>query len=159
LGARHRELRRAHTRVSEPSATVWILAHRSRTEIWHVWLHDPWRSAQGEHYRRTPPAGTELVWVEARLRIRDTAVAQVGFGYYRNVIEDGCDRNDDDHHDPPTEDGCCEAGKSKYYFETFENGGGWMTVRSNAATWTVNPNQSHISASRATEGNRTRPLE
>jgi hypothetical protein len=120
---------------------VLVLPVGDRPEwIWHVWLHDPWRSSKGQHYRRTLPAGTDLVWVEARLRIRGAAVAQVGFDYYRNIVDDGCDRNDDGHYDAPTEDGYCEAGKSKYYFETFQNGG-WMTIRSNAARWTVNPDQ------------------
>lgn len=108
--------------------------------IWHVWMHDPWRSAEGQHYRRTLPAGTDLVWTEARLRIRGAAAAQVGFDHYRDVVENGCDKNDDGTYVAKEEDGWCEGGKSRYLFEVFENEG-WMTVRSDATTWHVSPPQ------------------
>lgn len=124
--------------------------------IWHIWMHDPWRAPDGNiRYRRTLPPGTDLVWVEARFRIVGAAAVQVGFDFYRNIVQDGCDANNDSTYVPEKEDGLCEGGKSRYLFQTFENDG-WITVTSNATSWNVSPVQESSPSAQVVQGRASR---
>lgn len=91
---------------------------------WHPWMEDSWRDSSGQmHWRRALPAGTQKVWVEARVRIRGPAALQLGFDYNRTTQDTSCDID----LDGDQEDGWCEAGKSHWTFESFENDG-WQTI-------------------------------
>lgn len=83
--------------------------------VWHVWVED--------YPRPLFPTGTSRVWVEARFRIVGTAVAQLGWDYYRNQSDIGCDIDQNGTQDP----GYCEAGKSHWIFPTSADGG-WQTI-------------------------------
>ncbi|HEY7771158.1 Ig-like domain-containing protein [Longimicrobium sp.] len=93
-------------------------------KAWHVWIEDTWTDPSGTHFRRLLPPNTERVWVETRIRLRGAAALQIGWDYYRHTKDKNCDIDLDGDY----EDGWCEAGKSEWIFESFDNDG-WQVIR------------------------------
>jgi Big-like domain-containing protein len=127
------------SRVTVSGGVVRLPLSTRPDSVWHVWLEDTWPNPSGPNWRHLFPAGTQWVWVEARVRIRGAAALQVGWDYNRGTTDTGCDR-DNDGRATPTEDGWCEAGKSDWIFESFENNG-WQVIRSkrraNESDWVI----------------------
>lgn len=90
---------------------------------WHVWVEDSWPTSAGPNWRHLLPDNTQKVWVTARVRIRGPAALQLGWDYYRSTDDKGCDVDKDGAQD----NGWCEAGKTDWIFETFDNDG-WQII-------------------------------
>jgi hypothetical protein len=103
------------SRATFSNGTVSLPLETCPDCVWHVWVED---------YPRPPiPTNASKVWVEARFRLVGTAVAQLGWDYYRNESDIGCDIDLNGTQDP----GFCEAGKSYWTFPT-SNNGGWQIL-------------------------------
>jgi hypothetical protein len=110
-------------RASVSNGVLRLPLSTASDRAWHVWLVDSWPTEAGPHWRHLLPENTERVWVEARVRIRGPAALQLGWDYYRTTNDVGCDVD----MDGVQEDGWCEAGKTHWIFESFDNEG-WQTV-------------------------------